>query len=126
MRFSVFKGSITYREEKHFRWTSSELRGVEQARQMIGKPVALIQIPNQRLFGVAQAAQYLGKHANTVRKLADLGKIQAWVEVDGSGRRHRVFTLEDLNAYIDSLSGWYDSPKGERPGARREAENGYL
>ena len=91
---------------------------------MIGKPVALIQIPNQRLFSSAQAAQYLGKHKNTVNKLADLGTIKARVEVDRSGRRRRAFTLEDLDAYIDSLAPWYDSPNGEESGARKEEENG--
>ncbi len=94
---------------------------------MVGKTVALIQVPNQRLFRVAQAAHYLGKHPNTIRKLADLGEIKACVEVDSSGRRHRVFTLDELDAYIDSLPQWYDSPNGgESPGARKEKPNGDI
>lgn len=94
---------------------------------MVNNPVALLQIPTQRLFRVAQAARYLGKHPNTIRKLADLGEIKTRVEIDSSGRRHRVFTLEDLDAYIDSLAQWYDSPNdGESPGARKEANSGHL
>jgi len=91
---------------------------------MIGKPVALIQIPNQRLFSIAAAARYLDKHVNTVRKLADLGKIKAKRELDLSGRKRRVFTLEDLDAYIDSLDPWYDPPNGEESGAEQEAIHG--
>ncbi len=51
---------------------------------MIAKPIALIQIPNQRLFGLAAAARYLDKHKNTVRKLADLGIIKARVDLNPS------------------------------------------
>ena len=40
---------------------------------MIGKPVALIQVPNQRLFSTKAATQYLGVHPDTLRKYADLG-----------------------------------------------------
>ena len=91
---------------------------------MIGKPVALIQVPSQRLFGLAAAARYLDKHKNTVRKLADLGIIKARVELDLSGRKRRVFTLEALNAYIDSLAPWYDLPNGEESGAEQEEDHG--
>ena len=93
---------------------------------MIGKPVALIQVPNRRLFSVAAAAQYLGKAIGTIRKLADLNIIQARVELDTAGRRRRVFALEDLNAYVDSLEPWYDSPHGEEPGSRKEKIDGHL
>lgn len=91
---------------------------------MIGKPVALFQIPNQRLFTIAAAARYLDKHKNTVRKLADLGIIKAKIEVDLSGRKRRVFTLEDLDAYIDNLDPWYDPPNGEESGAEQEEIHG--
>ncbi len=93
---------------------------------MIGKPIALIQVPNQRLFSVKQAACYLGKHENTIRKMADLGQIAGRMETDAGGRRHRVFTLEALDSYIESLPSWYDSPHGEKPGARKEKSHGYL
>jgi hypothetical protein len=36
---------------------------------MIGKPEALIQVPNQRLFGMKAAARYLGMHAQTLKSL---------------------------------------------------------
>src|SRR5207253_9023516 len=44
---------------------------------MIGKAVALIQVPNQRLFGTKAAARYLGLHEQTLRKLTDLGELAA-------------------------------------------------
>ena len=52
---------------------------------------------------MAAAAQYLGKAIGTIRKLAVLNVIQARAELDTAGRRRRVFALEVLNAYIDSL-----------------------
>ena len=84
---------------------------------MIAKPIAFTQIPNQAMFGLAAAARHLGKHKNTVRKLVDLGIIKARVELDLSARKRRVFTLEVLNAYIDSLATWSDLPNGEESGA---------
>ena len=86
---------------------------------MIGKPIALIQVPNQRLFGMKAAARYLGLHEQTLRKLTDLGEIKA----RRMGSR-RVYALEDLDSYIDSLPRWYDAP-GEKSGAERR-KNGYL
>ncbi len=83
---------------------------------MVGKAVALIQVPNQRLFSTKATAQYLGVHPDTVRKYADLG----WVRARKLERR-RVFTLEDLDAFIDSLP-CYDSPGG-KPGGK-EISNG--
>ena len=65
---------------------------------MIGNPVALIQVPNQRLFSTKEAAQYLGICGDTLRTYADLGDIPA----RRLGRR-RVFRLEDLDTFIDSL-----------------------
>ncbi len=80
---------------------------------MIGKPIALIQVPNQRLFGMKAAARYLGVHEQTLRKLTDLGEIKA----RRMGSR-RVYALEDLDSYIDSLPGWYHDP-GEKSGTER-------
>ena len=65
---------------------------------MIGKAVALIQVPNQRLFSTRATAQYLGVCEDTLRTYADLGDIPA----RRLGRR-RVFTLEDLDAFIEAL-----------------------
>lgn len=80
---------------------------------MIGKPIALIQIPNQRLFAVKAAARYLGIHEQTLRKLTDLGEILA----RRMGSR-RVYLLDDLDRYIESLPRWYDGP-GEKSGVER-------
>ncbi len=83
---------------------------------MIGKPIALIQVPNQRLFGTKAAAQYLGVHPDTLRKYADLGRIRVR-RLD----RRRVFALEDLNAFIDALPEYqsydYTAPGG-KPGGK--------
>jgi len=88
---------------------------------MIGKPIALIQVPNQRLFSTKAAAQYLGVHPDTVRKYADLGRIGA-----RKLERRRVFALEDLNAFIDALPEYqsydYTAPGG-KPGGK-EISNG--
>ena len=65
---------------------------------MIGRPVALIQGPNQRLFSTKAAARYLGVHPDTVRKYSDLG----WVKARRLENR-RVFSLEDLDHFIESL-----------------------
>jgi len=85
---------------------------------MIGKPIALIQVPNQRLFGLKAAARYLGMHEQTIRKLSDLGILRCL----RMGKR-RVFRLEDLDSFIDSLPEWYDG-HGEEFG-RKEAAHGY-
>jgi hypothetical protein len=76
---------------------------------MIGKPVALIQVPNQRLFGPAAAAQYLGICTDTLYKITDLGQVKAY---DFNGRR--AYRLEDLDALIESLREWHDS-LGDKP-----------
>ena len=85
---------------------------------MIGKAIALIQVPNRRLFGTKAAAYYLGIHEQTLRKYADLGRI--------SPRRlenHRVFTLEDLDSFIEELPEWYPDPDGG-PGCQERRGNG--
>ena len=88
---------------------------------MVGKTVALIQVPNQRLFSTKATAQYLGVHPDTVRKYADLG----WIRARKLERR-RVFALEELDAFIDALpahqSNDYTTPGG-KPGGK-EVSNG--
>jgi len=88
---------------------------------MIGTPVALFQVPNQRLFSTKAAAQYLGVHPDTMRKYADLGSIRA-----RRLEKRRVFALEDLNAFIDALPEYqsYDyTALGGKPGGK-EISNG--
>ena len=85
---------------------------------MSTKPISLIQVPNQRLFGTKAAAQYLGVHPDTLRKYADLG----WIKARKLERR-RVFSLEDLNAFINALPEYqsYDyTPLAENPVERRQ------
>jgi len=76
---------------------------------VIGKPVALIQVPNQRLFGPAAAARYLGVDPDTLRKYTSLGMIEAY---NLNGRR--AYRLEDLDCLIESLPKWKNGG-GENP-----------
>lgn len=72
-------------------------------RNMIGKSTALIQVPNQRLFGPKSAARYLGICGDTLKKITDLEQIRAF-KLNG----RRAYRLEDLEQFIESLPGWYD------------------
>ena len=85
---------------------------------MIGKPIALIQVPVQRLFAIKAASRYLDMHPQTLRKLTDLGEINA-KKLGG----RRVYTLEELDRFIESLPRWYDGAS-EKSGAERR-RNGY-
>jgi hypothetical protein len=76
---------------------------------VIGRPVALIQIPNQRLFKVKAAARYLGISEDSLKKYTDLGQVKAF---DFNGCR--VYKLEELERLIDSLPQW-DDARGEKP-----------
>jgi len=60
-----------------------------------GKMTALVVVPNQRLFKMSAAAKYLGIHEQTLRKITDEGALRARLM-----RGCRVYTLEDLDAYI--------------------------
>ncbi len=76
---------------------------------LVDKLVDLEQIPNQCLFAVQPAARFLGVHEQTLRKYTDEGQLQARRLGD-----RRVYTLEELRRFIDSLPQWYD-PLGENP-----------
>ena len=85
---------------------------------MIGKSVALIQVPNQRLFSTKAASRYLGVHPDTVRKYSDLG----WVKARRLENR-RVFALEDLDHFIESLPEYHQlayTQVGGKPGGKEE------
>ena len=78
--------------------------GTNRRCKIASRPIALIQVPTQRLFGVGGAARYLGISDDTLRKYADLGRIPVYRFING----HRAFKLEDLNRLIDSLPLWND------------------
>lgn len=74
---------------------------------MIGKQIALIQVPNQRLFSLKAAAQYLGIDPDTLRNDTDInGLIHAY---NFHGRR--TYRLEDLDSLIESLPQWHNRPR---------------
>jgi hypothetical protein len=79
---------------------------------MINKPIALIQVPNQRLFGPKAAARYLGIDTDTLRTITDERLIAAY---DFRGRR--AYRWEDLDRFIESLPVWKNSA-GESPRQR--------
>jgi hypothetical protein len=83
---------------------------------MIGKPIALLQIPNQALFGPKAAAQYLGINVKTLKVLTDLGEISA-----RRFRNRRAYLLEDLENYRKNLPPWYyEAQRGGNPSQRGE------
>jgi hypothetical protein len=61
--------------------------------------VQIVEVPEQVAFRVRDAARYLGISPNTLRKRSDLGLIRARRDENGE----RIFLLEDLNAYLESL-----------------------
>ena len=82
---------------------------------MIGRPVALLQIPNQALFSPKAAAQYLGINVKMLKELTDLGEIPA-----RRLRNRRAYLLEDLEGFRKGLPDWYDSGhSGNNPGRER-------
>ena len=66
---------------------------------MIAKPIALTQVPNQRLFGPKAAAKYLGVCEDTLKKMTDLQQIRAF---NMNGRR--AYRIEGLEAFLESLT----------------------
>ena len=88
---------------------------------MIAKPLALVEVPNQRLFSTRQAARYLGVSEDTLRKYADLGMIPVY-----KLERRRVFRLEDLDRFIEGLPPYTPDDYthlGGKPGGK-ESEDG--
>ncbi len=82
---------------------------------MIGKVVALLQIPNQAVFGPMAAAKYLGMDRKTLKEETDLGRIPA-----RRFRNRRAYLLEDLEEYRKNLPQWYDADqRGENPSQGR-------
>ena len=85
---------------------------------MIGKPVALIQVPNQVMFGPKAAARYLGMNVKTLKTITDLGEIPA-----RRFRNRRAYLLEDLEHFRKNLPEWYDAGQsGENPSQERRKD----
>jgi excisionase family DNA binding protein len=76
---------------------------------VIRKPVAIIPVPSQRVFGPKAAARYLGIDSDTIRKITELGQIKAY---NFNGRR--AYLLEDLDKLIESWKEWKNGA-GENP-----------
>jgi excisionase family DNA binding protein len=62
------------------------------------RTIALVRVPKRRLLSAKAAAQYLGVHEQTLKKITVRGDLQA--RRIGSRRAYR---LEDLDRYIESL-----------------------
>jgi len=84
--------------------------------------VQTVEVPEKAAFRVSEAARYLGISPNTLRKRSDLGLIRARRDENGE----RIFLLQDLNAYLESLpdfnhrdkpvpvsTNWNRTPKGK-------------
>ena len=82
------------------------------------KPIEFFRVPVRRMFKTEVAAQYLGLHPQTLRRLTDEGKLKA-LNMDGK----RVYTIEELDRYIGSLPERYHGA-GERPEASNGERNG--
>ena len=54
------------------------------------------------IFGAEAAGSVICE--DTLKKISDLGQLRAF---NMNGRR--AYRLEDLDAYVESLPGWYDS-----------------
>ena len=76
---------------------------------MIGKQIALIQVPNKALFSLKAAAQYLGISAKTLREHTGEGRIDCY---DFRGRR--TYKWEDLERLREELRKW-QNPARQTP-----------
>ncbi len=85
---------------------------------MIGKPIALIQIPNQAMFSPKVAARYLGINVKTLKELTDRGELPA-----RRFRNRRAYLLEDLEQFRTGLPEWYHADQsGENPSQERRED----
>ena len=63
------------------------------------KAIQIVTVPEQAVFYVGDASEYLGICPNTLRNRSDRGLIPCRQDENGK----RVFLLEDLDAYRKSL-----------------------
>jgi len=82
---------------------------------MIGKQVALLQIPNQALFSLKAAALYLGISPDSLIEDTETGKIDCF---QFHGRR--TYKLEDLEKLRDSLPKWQNRARPNSASASSE------
>jgi hypothetical protein len=68
---------------------------------VIGKQIALLQVPNQALFSLKAAAAYLGISPDVLRDDSDNGLIPCY---EFHGRR--TYKLEDLETLRKQLPHW--------------------
>jgi hypothetical protein len=66
---------------------------------MNDKPIPLVQVRTQRLFGPKGTAQYLGIREDKLKKITDPGQLRAF---NMNGRR--AYRVEDLEAYVESFT----------------------
>ena len=81
------------------------------------KIVQVIAVPEQAAFRTKAASRYLDMSPNTLRKRADSGLIPCRTDVNG----HRVFLVEDLDAYLRGLPIY---TPGDNPSVHRSARAG--
>lgn len=81
---------------------------------MIGKAIALVQVPNQRLFGPAAAAKYLGICTDTIYTI-DPKDLPVF-----SFMGRRSYRLEDLDHFVESLPTWHDAHRQKPKSANSE------
>lgn len=79
---------------------------------MVGKvkEVAFVEVPNKRVFSVDEASRYLGCDRKTLYHWTQVGLIPAKESRGPKGNRRRLYLLEFLDAFIDSLPSWKDNP----------------
>ena len=74
--------------------------GLGESGPIVGRPIALIQVPNQRAFRSRAAAQYLGINDDTLHKYTRDGLIPAR-QLNG----HRVYLLIGNNQSLADVDG---------------------
>jgi hypothetical protein len=81
------------------------------------KAMKIVTVPDKAAFQTEAASKYLGISKNTLRKRADRGLIRCKRDVNG----HRVFLVEDLDAY---LLGLPDYNPDDNPNVHESARTG--
>ena len=84
---------------------------------MIGKPIALIRVPNQAVWKPTAACKYLGICRNTLDRFTDEGILKAkW----NPHLKRREYDWEELERYRKEERTDYNPTHGENPGVPTE------